>query len=315
MTLSSTPPPIVLIVDDTPANLSLLFHDLAERGYSVRIAENGATALEQMKLSKPDLVLLDVVMPGMNGFEVCRQIKSNPEWRALPILFMTALDEDEEKVNAFRAGAVDYITKPVHIPEVLARVGAHLEIQTLQASLRARNEELEEEIALRQEAEELLRHSLDQALLIVEPPHTIIFATRLAQNFLRVYFPEGDGVTLPPTFVDLLDRTDPPFHIKGPSAQLRISPLTTPTESTNRIFQLTEIGKPQNPAVLMQLGLTARQAEVLFWIAQGKTNPDIALILGAAVRTVQKHVEHIFQKLSVESRQAAALVALEVLKA
>ncbi len=311
----NTQGPIVLVVDDTPANLSLLLNELAARGYQLRVAEDGESALEEMDYEEPDIVLLDVVMPGMDGFEVCRKIKGKPQWRTLPILFMTALDEGDEKVRAFRSGAVDYITKPIHVPEVLSRVGAHLEIRQLQASIARRNAELEEEIAMRHEAENLLCDSLNQAIFILEPPQQIVFATRLAQSLLRLYLDQNDDLSLSHDLARQLDCNDS-FEIKGPDSTLRIMALSTPSNSTKaRVFLMEESGAPQKPASLMSLGLTARQAEVLFWIAQGKSNPDIALILNASVRTIHKHVEHILEKLGVESRQAAAIQALSVLQA
>ena len=112
----------VLVVDDTPANISLMLDALSDAGYDVLVAESAASAFALLEHNAPDLILLDVLMPGVNGFDACVRLKADARWSEIPVLFMTALDDGSEKVRAFTAGAVDYITKPVHPPEVLARV-------------------------------------------------------------------------------------------------------------------------------------------------------------------------------------------------
>jgi PleD family two-component response regulator len=145
MTLSSTANADILIVDDTPANLNVLSAILGKRGYRVRPAINGALALKAAQKAAPDLILLDVQMPGMNGYEVCRQLKSEEQTRHIPVVFISALDDVLDKVEAFQAGGVDYITKPFQIEEVLARVENQLALHQQRAaiaSLRARNEQI-----------------------------------------------------------------------------------------------------------------------------------------------------------------------------
>jgi signal transduction histidine kinase len=138
---------VILIVDDTPENLRVL-GDLLEVDYEVRIATNGIDALETVNVSAPDLILLDILMPGMGGYEVCRKLKENPETQIIPIIFISALGMSEQKVEAFSEGAVDYITKPFYTDEVLARVRTHLQLSKMEA--------LKHEIAVRKQAEELL---------------------------------------------------------------------------------------------------------------------------------------------------------------
>ena len=116
----------ILVVDDTPANIGILLDTLSKAGYRVRVASDGESALEQLQYSPPDLVLLDVMMPGMDGFETCRRLRQLPKLEQLPIVFMTALSDIHDKVRAFAAGADDYITKPVQHEEVLARVRVHI---------------------------------------------------------------------------------------------------------------------------------------------------------------------------------------------
>jgi DNA-binding response OmpR family regulator/DNA-binding CsgD family transcriptional regulator len=286
-------PAKILVVDDTPANLALVLDALGAAGHELLVAESGRSALSLLGHNVPDLILLDVVMPGIDGFATCERIKARPECRDVPVLFMTALDEPEQKVRAFEAGAVDYITKPVHVPEVLARIAAHLQIRSLQKSLA-------EELAARIEAENQLAQSLDRAVVLADAAGRIVFSSRLAEDLLHKHFPARTAGLLPAGL--------------GKDGTLEVRRFSEPGRSDLQMLVLEERGSPPGPAALTRLGLTPREAEVLYWIAQGKSNPDIATILGANVRTVHKHVEHIFQKLGLETRNAAALAALEVLR-
>ena len=119
----------ILVVDDTPANLQLLTGMLKERGYKVRPAPNGELALRAAQLNPPDLILLDICMPEMDGYEVCARLKADVRLRDIPVLFISALDEATDKVRAFQAGGVDYVAKPFQLEEVDARVRTHLEIR------------------------------------------------------------------------------------------------------------------------------------------------------------------------------------------
>jgi PAS domain S-box-containing protein len=148
--------PSILIIDDTPANLKLLT-DILSHGYRVSPASSGRLALKSLALTIPDIILLDIRMPEMDGFEVCHRLKSDELTREIPVIFISALDEIEDKVKGFHAGAVDYITKPFQSEEVIARVKAHLSIRQLQRQLKGQNVKLMEEIAERQQIQEELR--------------------------------------------------------------------------------------------------------------------------------------------------------------
>ncbi len=161
----------ILVVDDTPDNLRLLVKLLSEQGYKIRVATDGPHALEAARAKPPDLILLDVMMPGMDGYEVCRQLKAQAETRNIPVLFLSALDQAQDKVKAFTAGGVDYITKPFHVAEVLARVQTHLALQSAQRHLAEKTGQLERvnaalarEVALRK-LEILAREQTQEALL------------------------------------------------------------------------------------------------------------------------------------------------------
>jgi signal transduction histidine kinase len=148
--------PAVLIVDDTPANIAMLAEHLGSRGFAVMVAQDGEEAIERAQFAQPDLILLDVMMPGIGGFEACRRLKMSPQTHAIPVIFMTALSDIAGKVTAYEAGAVDYVTKPFHIDEVFARVNAHLGLRIMQRELESQNRQLQQEIAVRMAAEEVL---------------------------------------------------------------------------------------------------------------------------------------------------------------
>jgi two-component system sensor histidine kinase/response regulator len=146
----------ILIVDDTPANLAVVVECLEERGFRVVIAQDGEEGLRRAELVQPELILLDVVMPRLDGFETCRRLKALPSTRDIPVIFMTSLAETEEKVTGFKAGAVDYVTKPLQVDEVFARVSTHLNLRTMQKQLEAQNAQLQQEILERRQAEAVL---------------------------------------------------------------------------------------------------------------------------------------------------------------
>ncbi|MEG5174622.1 response regulator [Microcoleus sp. B3-D7] len=132
----------ILVVDDTPTNLQVLFDVLSEQGYRVAIAKNGETALQRVQSSEPNLILLDVMMPGIDGFETCQRLKANPATRDIPVIFMTALSDSVDQVKGLSLGAVDYITKPIQHEEVLARIRVHLQLRNATRIMEQRTNEL-----------------------------------------------------------------------------------------------------------------------------------------------------------------------------
>lgn len=143
----STPSDTILVVDDTPANLALLFTGLRNAGYKVLINERGDVALQTAAYALPDLIVLDVMMPGIDGFETCRRLKEDPRTRDIPVILMTALTDPIDEVTGLRAGAVDYITKPIHVEVVLARIKTHLTLRKLYRDLEHKHAALEEALA------------------------------------------------------------------------------------------------------------------------------------------------------------------------
>ncbi|HEX5687565.1 MAG TPA: response regulator [Ideonella sp.] len=161
--------PTILIVDDTPANVAVLADYLEDHGLRIVVAQDGQEGLSRAEFVKPDLILLDIMMPGMDGFETCRLLKENPAILDIPVIFMTALTDTSNVVKGFQLGAVDYVTKPIQIEEVMARIGTHLSLRAMHKQLSAKNLMLGQEVETRQLAEEALRAvSVEQRSLIAK---------------------------------------------------------------------------------------------------------------------------------------------------
>jgi light-regulated signal transduction histidine kinase (bacteriophytochrome) len=159
---------VILIVDDTPTNLELLFDFLTQSGFRILVAEDGESAIQKANYAAPDLILLDILMPDMDGFETCRQLKASESTREIPVIFLTALTDAIDKVRGFNLGAVDYITKPLQYEEVLARVTTHLRLQRLTQQLQTQNLRLEQEIQERQQADLELQRQNRRSQLFAE---------------------------------------------------------------------------------------------------------------------------------------------------
>lgn len=295
---------LVLIVDDVPENLSVLHDALDESGFTVLVAINGEAALSRARQSLPDIVLLDAVMPGMDGFEVARRLKADFATRHIPIIFMTGLTETEHVVHAFQAGGTDYVAKPVRTGEVIARIQAHL------ASARQMKQ---------------ARSALDafgQATLAVRlESERITWQTPLASRLLRRYFEACEHA---PAIVlgwleklaasDTETRRAAVLNITRPSSRLTVTLAEQTTDGEWLLVLREEDDDAQIEALIPAFALTRREAEVLYWVCRGKTGPDIGEILGSSPRTVNKHLEHIYAKLGVETRTAAAGLALNRLR-
>src|ERR687885_1168427 len=188
MSVDTTEKGVILIVDDTPSNLEVLLDFLEDSGFKVLVAEDGESAIEGAEYAPPDLILLDVLMPGMDGFETCRRLKANPSTKDIPVIFMTALTETVDKVKGLNLGAVDYVTKPLHHEEVLARIELHLRLRSLTKALQEQNLRLEQEIQERKRSEEKIREQaalLDittDAILVQDLTHNILFCNKGAER-------------------------------------------------------------------------------------------------------------------------------------
>ncbi len=299
---------IILIVDDVPENLALLHDALDEAGYTVLVATNGESALQRAHQARPDVILLDAVMPGMDGFEVARRLKADLVTQPIPILFMTGLTETEHVVAAFAAGGADYVTKPIKPAEVLARIAAHM------ANARQMKQ---------------ARSALDaygQATIVVrQSDGRLLWQTPLARRLLRDYF-QVEHDQAPARLAEWIAEAEQAARegreapVLAADAQRRLlaslhDPRRLGHEGESNENEWLLVLREENHAAAIQslvvaFRLTAREAEVLYWVSKGKTNKDIGDILGTSPRTVNKHLEHVFEKLGVETRTAAANMAL-----
>ena len=300
---------LVLIVDDVPDNLAVLHDALDAAGYTVLVATEGNSALQRAAQADPDIVLLDAVMPGIDGFEVARRLKAGPETAHIPIIFMTGLTETEHVLAAFEAGGVDYITKPIRAPEVLARMAAHM-LAARQAR-QARN------------ALDAYGHATLAVRIETGLPARLVWQTPLARRWLPAYF----GVPPDQVPTALLD------WLQAAASGRDVRPLSTASTEHGRVCQLvaTVQGRTADEdwlvvlrevsdaatveATMLAFGLTLRESEVLYWVAKGKTNRDIGDILGSSPATVKKHLERVYEKLGVETRTAAAAMAMQRVRA
>lgn len=293
---------VALIVDDSPETLRLLTDALDGAGMTVMVALDGAAAMRIVDQITPDIVLLDAVMPGLDGFETCRRLKRDAGLDHVPIIFMTGLAETEHIVRGLEAGGVDYVTKPIAVEEMLARIRVHLANARLTQSARA---------------------ALDVSgryLLAVNAAGKIMWATPQAQKLLSdALSPDSDDdVVLPDPIPQWLDQAR-----KGKAGSKAAIMTALPGNEQLRLQYMGRLGGnefllrlakdsgAETPSEFSsELGLTAREGEVLSWLSKGKTNRDIAQILGLSPRTVDKHLEQIYSKLGVENRTAAATIAV-----
>ncbi|MDO9271537.1 MAG: response regulator transcription factor [Rugosibacter sp.] len=293
---------VVLIVDDVPENLSLLYDALDEAGYAVLVATNGESALQRARQSLPDVILLDALMPGMDGFEVARNLKAEAETQRIPIIFMTGLTETEHVVAAFAAGSVDYVTKPIRPSEVLARIAAH--VRSARQTQQARS----------------VLDAYGQACMSMRPTDGVmLWQTPLARTLLLKYGGQDERQFVSRIHEWLrvaLTKPPPPAPLETTGDEGRmICALHGHTDEGECLLVLREESDAaMTRALVDSFGLTVREAEVLYWVIYGKTNRDIGDILGISHRTINKHTENLFEKLGVETRTSAAAVAMRRLQ-
>ncbi len=308
--MSASHRPAILVVDDTPDTVRLLTAALEAAGMDVLVALDGAAALQVASRATPDLVLMDALMPGLDGFETCRRLKALSGFDAVPVIFMTGMSEVEDSLRGFAAGAADYVTKPLILDAMLARINAHL---TNARKIR------DARLAL---------DAADQALIATDASGAILWFTPQAYRLLEERFHDaaaGD-LRLPAAVVDWLvaraadapgegarsSFLDVPHgHEDGRS---RITFVRGTREGGEILFRIAD-STPRSQADLLSkaLGLTPREAEVAYWMAGGKSNRDIATILSLSPRTIDKHLEVIFTKLNVENRTTAAAAIIGLL--
>ena len=294
---------VILVVDDALDSLRMLCDALAAEGYVVLAARDADEALQRFALTVPDGVLLDAVMPGMDGFTLCRTLKATPAWAHVPVVFMTGLSDTDQIIRGFASGGVDYVVKPLRIPEVLVRLATH--VRNARATRQA------------QEAVDVA----GLGVVVLDGQGRVAWRSPQAARWLEEAF--ADQPFPMEAAGDWLAGAHQPDQAGHQDLALA---LADGRQLLARHMGASGLGEsmvllsheaPQAPAAprLQQVALTPRETEVLSWLSKGKTNRDIADILGMSPRTVNKHLEHIFEKLGVETRTAAAAVAGQLLQA
>ena len=295
----------ILVVDDTPETLGFLTDTLDGAGFTVLIATDGESALALVDQITPDLILMDALMPGMDGFETCRRLKSEKLLSHVPVVFMTGLSETEHVVQGLAAGGVDYVTKPIIVAELLARMRVHLTNARIAHGTR---------VAL---------DATGRFLLAIDQTGRLLWCTPKAKQLLTELFPTGasQGTGLPGPVVERLKQLSQPGAarsgarscLEAGERRVELSFLSSigPDEL---LFRLAEMSTDGDERLLQQtLQLTSREAEVLLWLSRGKSNREMGEILHISPRTVNKHLEQIFVKLGVENRASAAARAVRAL--
>jgi DNA-binding response OmpR family regulator/DNA-binding CsgD family transcriptional regulator len=296
---------IVLVVDDTPESLSFLTDTLEAEGITVLVATNGESCLSLLDEITPDLVLMDAVMPGLDGFETCRRIKREKLLSHVPVIFMTGLTETEHVVRGLQAGGVDYVPKPIVVSELLARIRVHLANARMAHASRTALDATGRYLISTDHQGRLLwstprAEKLLLELLPTDPGHDLAFTPDLAERLVAL---RADGQAQV-------------IVLGGRRFEFSFVSSTAPDEYLYRLREASDpesLQQEQAQTLQRALNLTAREAEVLLWISRGKSNRDISDILGISPRTVNKHLEQVFEKLGVENRASAAARAVRLL--
>ena len=288
---------VILVVDDALDTLRMLCDALAAEGYAVLAARDAEEALQRFDLTVPDGVLLDAVMPGMDGFALCRRLKATPPWSHVPVVFMTGLSDTEQILQGFASGGVDYVVKPLRIPEVLARLATH--VRNAQAT-------------------RLAREAVDVAglgVVVLDGQGRVAWRSPQALRWLEAAFAADPApAEAAAAWLVRAQATGDQTLALADGRQLLARHLGASGLAESMLLLSRATPVAATPRHLQQIALTPRETEVLSWLSKGKTNRDIADILGMSPRTVNKHLEHIFEKLGVETRTAAAAIAGQLLQ-
>ncbi|MBF5089899.1 response regulator [Novosphingobium sp. NBM11] len=292
----------VLVVDDEADSLRLLTDTLEAGGITVLVATSGAAALDLLGHVVPDLVLMDAVMPGMDGFETTARIKANPKTAHVPVIFMTGLTESEHVIEGFEVGGVDYVRKPVNVHELLARVRVHMgHARAVQASTTGLD-------------------ATGRLMMATDTRGFLLWCTPMAEQAINRVEPgwSKEDAQLPVALRSTVERLLTRKDARGASVRLEQGDsalelvLVAQYRENEVLIRLNELNPQVDVARLQaRLGLTDREAEVLLWISYGKSNNVISDVLSISPRTVQKHLERIYEKLGVETRAAAAAIAIK----
>jgi DNA-binding NarL/FixJ family response regulator len=292
--------PKVLIVDDQPDTLAMLADALDMEGMTTSHATSGRAALSMVAEAPPDIILLDAQMPGMDGFETCRVLKTEMGQSELPVIFMTGRNDSDHVVRALACGGVDFVAKPIVLTELFARMRVHL---SNSRKTRSARDALD---------------TIGRRIVAVDGDGNILWATPQAQDLLtRIGLRPEEGAALPWELKQWIAEdggTEGPIRLYRKferEVEFRIMERRSEGAILLRIIDRA-IGTGEQ-RLAYAFGISLREAEVLLWLTHGKSNKEIAEILQLSPRTVNKHLEQIFEKLGIENRTAAATMSVRVL--
>ncbi|MFT5084877.1 MAG: DNA-binding NarL/FixJ family response regulator [Lentisphaeria bacterium] len=290
---------LVLIVDDSPDTLGMLNDALETTGMTTLVALEGKQAIAIAKKITPDVILLDAIMPGMDGFDTCTLLKSNPALKNIPVIFMTGLSDTDSIIKGFAAGGVDYLTKPINPLELIARIKVHL--------LNARTT-LSAQTAL---------DSAGQNIFAVDGSGTKLWATPTVDKLLAEIHSQDLGNTFTSDLKNWLKHSPKEgnkFHFPSAGKGYTSIYVGISEQGEHYVRLVDEDGADETGVLKDFFGITKRESEVFLWLAKGKTNREIAQILDFSPRTVNKHLEQLFKKLDVDNRTSAAAMAIQCLQ-
>ncbi len=284
MVMSEDNRSLILIVDDNTYNIQVLGNILRENDYRTAVAQDGFEALNFLEKKMPDLVLLDIMMPQMDGYEVCERIKKDPDKTELPIIFISVHTDTAEKVKAFRAGAVDYITKPFQQEEILARIRVQLQLQETKEELRRANQDLEKRVQERTAELSEANQKLEQ--------------TNTALNVLLEKKDENKKKLEENLIFNVKQLIQPSLE------KLKDTELSGSQKHYLDLIegQIEEVISPLNRNLSGKYSLTSTEMQMLELIKQGKMTKEIADMLGVSTRTVDSHRHNIRKKLEIDNK-------------
>lgn len=292
---------IALVVDDSPDALSLINDTLETANIDVLVALEGKQALTIAKRIRPDIILLDAIMPVMNGFDTCKALKADPSLAAIPVIFMTGLTDTDDIVRGLEAGGVDYLVKPIQPNELLARMKVHLNNARLTNSAYS---------ALDSTGQHLITVAFSGHIKWATPQsHALLAKANATEEWQQTSFAQQIA-----NWLAKKPELGQSFTLADIAYPLSVK-LVGHQNDQDELLKLIDGERQSNASILKNsLKLTDRESEVLHWITNGKSNREIAEILSMSPRTVNKHLEQIFPKLGVENRTAAAAIALKTIR-
>ena len=289
---------LVLVVDDSPDTLGMLNAALEKANMTTLVALEGAQAINISQKMTPDIILLDAIMPRMDGFETCRRLKADANLKKIPVIFMTGLSDTESIVKGFEVGGVDYLTKPINALELIARINVHLLNARTTLSAQAALDSAGQNIfAVTDEGEKLwATPQVNELLILLAAQKSMPMFQQDLASWLSHAQVEGNKMRF----------------VSG-DAKLTAIYFGLSSNNEHLVRLINDDAVDEVSLLRTQFSITPREADVFLWLARGKTNREIALVLDVSPRTVNKHLEQLFKKLDVDNRTSAAAMAIQFL--